>query len=372
LGEADFSGLPTYSAMFLEEFKTKEMVVVNIIADPSDNNEKYEYKEIGAVHMYNCYLPSFLSVYKPSLEDKIVSILGEYRIDKIVMPDYLVEEYMERVDERVGFKNLGIKKVLFVHLLYTGLMNKFLHEPYFNDHLLGAMTYLGKNCHTEWKAIVTSDIIICNSQFTANEVIKYYGDCGLSNKTIYAVPLGTVKDKIPFQPQLEGNKWAYFGRLDSMKGLWYISKDMVLNKELYQENPPLIIGDGMLEMLFMKAHFFEGLVNYQGLKNKKELAALLKDVKYCIFPSIYEPYGLALNEAMAMGKICIISNDASGMHEQVSNIQENGIVFDFRKDSIVNFIKSNTMDLSTMPDKARASANNIKTHFKRLAKILFN
>jgi glycosyltransferase involved in cell wall biosynthesis len=374
LGEKDFSGLPTYSSMFLEKFKNKEAVIINIIADPDENIEQYKQRRYENLYIYDCYLPSFLSSYKPSLENKIIDIVSEFDIDKIIMPDYLLEEYIEAVDNRIGLKKNNIKKVLFVHLLYTGLMHRFLHEPYFDQHILSSMTYLGKNAHIEWRAVITSDIIICNSEFTMNELKKYYDDCNLSQKEIYAIPLGVFKDEIQFSPNLESKRWAYFGRLDSMKGLWYISKDMVLNKELYQENPPIVCGDGMLEMLFMKANFFEKLVDYRGLKNKTELAEVLKDVKYCVFPSIYEPWGLALTEALAMGKICIVSNYETGMLEQVKHL-DNAILFDFRNQSIINFINrfNNNefdIDLKNMSNRANETANDIDVHFDKLRSVL--
>lgn len=367
LGDNDFSGLPTYSAMFLREFHEKEMVVINIIADPKDNVTNIVSKRVGRYIRIDCYLPNFLTSYKPELENLINEVLNRYKITNVVQPDYLVEEYLERVNLR----EKGVKKTLFVHLLYNGLMNKFVKEPYFEDHIMSSMVYLGKNSHTEWKAVATSDIIICNSEFSKREVLKYFDNLDLSKKEIYALPLGVEKDDIPYYPNLKSKKWAYFGRLDTMKGLWYLSKDWVLNPEEYKANPPIIMGDGMLEMLFMKAQFNDKLVDYRGPTYKPELYEVLKDVKYCVFPSIYEPYGLALNEALAMGKICIISNDDSGMHEQVTEKYKNGIVFDFKRDSVVNFINHNKLDLKDIPKRARETANDVEDHFKELEKILF-
>lgn len=368
LGDNDFSGLPTYSAMFLREFKDQKMVVINIIADPKENITKIVPKMVDSYVMINCYLPNFLTSYKPELENLINEVLDKYEITNVVQPDYLVEAYLEKVK----LAERGIKKTLFVHLLYTGLMNKFIKEPYFEDHIMSSMVYLGKNAHTEWRAIATSDIIICNSLFTANEVVKYFDDIDLSKKEIYALPLGVEKDDIPYAPNMESNKWAYFGRLDTMKGLWYLSKDWVLHPDEYKENPPIIMGDGMLEMLFMKAQFTDNLVDYRGPTYKPYLYEILKDVKYCVFPSIYEPYGLALNEAMAMGKICIISNDRSGMHEQVSEHKNNGIVFDFRRHSVIEFINHNDLDLTNIPENARRTAREVNKHFIDLEKILFS
>jgi hypothetical protein len=370
----DNSGLPFYSQMFIDRFKDKEIVVINIIANPEEN--KFSSLETSGLgyKRFDCCVPNFLNQFSYQLFELIKSVIDKYDIKKVVIPDHLIEDYVEKIDLR----SKNIKKVLFIHLLYAGLTNVFMHEPYFNDHLASSMIYLGSVSHKEWKAIVTSDIIICNSKKTEADLRKYYSDCSLDTKEIYAIPLGINKNNVPFQPALESKKWAYFGRLDSMKGLWYISKDFVLNKELYQENPPIIMGDGMLEMLFMKAHFFEKIVDYRGLQNKASLYEILKDVKYCIFPSIYEPWGLALTEALAMGKICIISKYPSGMHEQVKTELENGFVFDFKNNSIVNFIKSlnNNAEVNNKMEKifvnnARKNAMDINVHFEQIEKILF-
>jgi len=367
LGENDNSGLPTYSAMFLDYFKNKEMVVINIIADPVEKKVTYNAYQVDNYIKIDAYLPNFLTNYKPELEQLIKNVIEKYDIDIILQADYLTEEYLENID----IKRYGIKKALFIHLLYAGLMNKFVQEPYFEDHIMSSMVYLGKNAHTEWKAIVTSDVIICNSLSTADDLRRYYPYVNFEQKELYATPLGVQKDKIPYAPNLESNKWAYFGRLDTMKGLWYLSKDWVLNPDEYKKNPPIICGDGMLEMLFMKAHFTDGLVDYRGNQDKESLYEILKDVKYCVFPSIYEPYGLALNEAMSMGKICIVSNDVTGMREQVDNFGNNGIIFDFRNDSIVNFVNNNNLDLSSMPENAHNTARDINKHFEQIENILF-
>jgi len=56
---------------------------------------------------------------------------------------------------------------------------------------------------------------------------------------------------------------------------------------------------------------------------KKELLS----AELVLFPSLYEPYGLALNEAMAMGCLCVAHRNNSGHEEQIKH-NENGFLID--------------------------------------------
>jgi glycosyltransferase involved in cell wall biosynthesis len=368
MGEDDFSGLPTYSKMFLDHHKG-DAIVINVIANPNCKYAIGQRTDIEDYIWYDCFCPEFLSSFYPQLENLLLDLLEQHEVSKIILPDYLLQKYTENLP----LKEKGIEKVLFVHLLYRGMLDRFMKEPYFLEHLQTGMTYLTTVAWNEWKAVVTSDTIICNSEFTASDLKHFYWDAHLDSKQIHTLPLGVHKDHIPYQPANDRTQWAYFGRLETQKGLWYILKDISINTEKYQKRPITICGDGTLEVPFMKGDFYgDGVCRFYGLLPKEKLYTILADVKYCIFPSIYEPWGLALTEAMAMGKICIVQPVNSGLTEQIQH-GLNGLYFDFQNNSIIeylDYLDSQDIEWERISQNARETARNMSDHLEQLMKVL--
>lgn len=364
--KVDGSGLPTYCEQFCDFASEKypgKYIHVNVIIDAS-----YQYslnkRQRGESIVFDIVLPNFMTMYYRELEVLLANILDNNPITHLILPDYLAQEYTENINLR----ERGIKKILFIHLLNRGMMDAYTKQPYFAQ-LKSGMEYLSNNAFLEWKAVKTSDIIIVNSKFTEEDLRRFYWDCNLEDKQIVTTPLGVDLGSIPKYPTYEGNSWAYFGRLVVQKGIYYIMKDISLHKEMYKNNPLKIMGEGDFDATFSKGHILDGTVTYYGPLEKDRLWEELKDVKYCIFPSIYEPYGLALNEAMAMGKLCIISNRPSGMMEQVIS-GVNGISFDFNE-SIIEYIENRNTDKDkSIIQNAMNSARSIDEHFIDLEEIL--
>jgi glycosyltransferase involved in cell wall biosynthesis len=366
IGVDDGSGLPTYSESFMRNYKDKGISVINIIYDRHQDYRIEEREWQGKIWI-NCYLPRFLESFYADLPNLIIDVIERDNITMIIEPDYLMENYLEKC----GLKQRGIKKILFVHLLYRGLMDCFTKEPYFQSHISTGMDYLATIAFLEWKAVMTCDTIICNSQFTRDQVERFYYDCNLQDKEIITAPLGIDVESVPYLPATDSGKWAYFGRLETQKGMVWLEKDFKLNPDSYLANPLLVCGAGSQDGKYMAAHMFDGFVDYRGNLKKEELWLVLCNVKYCIFPSIYEPWGLALTEALAMGKICIISHKASGMLEQVEHM-DNGLIFNFQKRSIVKYIElleGSDIDFDKMAARARQTSRTEKVHFEIIDNI---
>ena len=72
-----------------------------------------------------------------------------------------------------------------------------------------------------------------------------------------------------------------------------------------------------------------------------DLISELAQFDFILCPSIYEPYGLALTEALMLGKICICHDNQSGHNEQVEHMR-NGFIIDMKKSDWVDRIKEIT------------------------------
>ena len=100
--------------------------------------------------------------------------------------------------------------------------------------------------------------------------------------------------------------------------------------ETQPRNPPylVIVGDGE-ERVRLEAFCLEaGLkdVRFSGFQNQSILPQYFRLADIFVLPSRHEPWGLIVNEAMAAGCACIVSDDV-GSHTDLITDGLNGFVF---------------------------------------------
>lgn len=72
--------------------------------------------------------------------------------------------------------------------------------------------------------------------------------------------------------------------------------------------------------------------------NDRVLTDEMSRARACLFPSLYEPWGLALTEAMAHGKLVIANRNLSGHEEQIDD-GVNGFLRDFGRADLVEEVQ---------------------------------
>lgn len=356
------AGLSVYTRQFINEYQDKG-VVLNIRSRQEENNKLERYFIKDKV-IYDYDVKNFNIITKHDNIKKVIELLvleaHKNEIKMIVFPDFIVGPY---IDFNL-YKKLNIKTVMMVHLLYRGFLFNILDSDEFID---SEMNLTNLASWAEGKVIRNSDYIVCNSKYTKRMINKYYPE--IKKDIIYTYPLGIDKKKFSFSPKLDNNKILYFGRLCPQKGIQHVLNEVYKNKEYYQKNP-INICTGMgyqeyIDLLIKKSYFNEG-IKYLGNKTHDEVLEIIKEYKYCIFPSIYEPYCLALNEALAMGKVCIVNSQFdSGMLDQIDD--KCAIKLDFSKESLSDFLKKNEKtNWSNLVKRARDKANSLNNHFINL------
>jgi glycosyltransferase involved in cell wall biosynthesis len=113
----------------------------------------------------------------------------------------------------------------------------------------------------------------------------------------------------------------FVGRLEPVKGIKELFSAMPLILAEYERVKLLVVGKGSLET------WARGEVQKQGNirlvtdfldAEEKRLHYALSDL--CVFPSLYEPFGIVALEAAAMGKPCVVgASGTSGLAEIVQN-----------------------------------------------------
>ena len=213
------------------------------------------------------------------------------------------------------FQLKNTKRVLTVH--------DFIHERYPQMFDQAHITVKAKRA-----AVIRSDHVICISESTQRDLIKF---CGISKEKTSVIYLGVdkvfnQKDKFP-NPYLnkKGKPYLlYVGSRAGYKNFNGFLSAFANSIKLRNDFNIVCFGGGDIsdtELNFAKQNGISQnqLLQYGG--SDKLLAQLYRDASAFIYPSLYEGFGLPPLEAMACS--CpVISSNTSSMPEVISDAGE--------------------------------------------------
>lgn len=132
------------------------------------------------------------------------------------------------------------------------------------------------------------------------------------------------RDRIRSQIGVHGVTFIYVGRLWSGKGLNILLKAYELlqkKRGIECEVSLLIVGDGVQEPELRKRVTERGLKNvvFAGFKQKQELPHYYCAADVFVFPTLGDPYGMVVDEAMASSLPVISTLEAGEIHERVDD-----------------------------------------------------
>ena len=355
-------GLPMYLSYFDKFMKEMGHTVLHIqliVNWIEKDNGKVEVTQSPAGNrVINVYSPflfdnSKSDVYKyTKLVGVVDRALSEFKPDLVFTHDWMDIPVLAMFKKKVPI-------IYFAHLFNIGL-SKVLNTN-LSDLMVQSET-LGLNR--------IADRIICNSESEMNDISEIFPD---TTPVSYWVHLGVDKDKYEYSPALDSNIILYLGRLDPQKGINFFLDSVGINKEELKRLglKVYVAGDGFFFPQVARMDY-NGDIKYLGQLRGDDKLKIMKEAKYMVFPSVYEPYGLSLNEGLSMGKICVATN-VGGHKEQIKN-NKNGFLVNKPEDIIKKIIKIedsvNNRKLGKISKTARETANDIKEHFKVLWGLL--
>lgn len=180
-----------------------------------------------------------------------------------------------------------------------------------------------------------NNIVVCNSQFTANEYKKCY------NKKVHAIIYPPININI-IKEGVRKDKESYFlsvGRLSKFKNV-----DMLIDAfgEIHSMIPEyslVIAGNGEEEENLKKIVAKKNLtkkIKFLGKVSDKELTELYKKARITIICSKNEPFGLVPVESMAHGTP-VIAHKSGGPMETILN-NKTGFLFE-NKNELAEYMK---------------------------------
>lgn len=301
--------------------KKRDAALFIFSEDSSDLSKENEGKNIFVFHTPISDLFYGRSDDSSPIYQKVENIIAALKA-KRVLCDYLTFQF---------FKKTNIRPIADIHYLIRA-SNRILHIPR-SKKIKEAASYFLKYDDVFKRAILLkekqekrfleeSEFIIVNSASTKSDVEKYYG----LNKEIKIVNvancLNLSKDKNsgPFPMK---RRILYHGRFNSIKGI-----DLLIDLDEKLPIPLTLLGANKVFMDLSKDLNLKNISILPWVDNVQEV---LDDHFFHIFPSFYEPWGLALTKSLNKGAICICNSVAGGHLEQVKN-GENGFLVNFSRE----------------------------------------
>ncbi len=258
------------------------------------------------------------------IASKVAEVLSSYREITWVVGDNFTLPY---------FNLYGVKIVYDIHSLSLPLHHeleknkKYLRLDELTKFPMSNVIRLDKAiyCRHEFSWLKKSSAYICNSSNTENYLLTYYAKaCADKKKFIVPVTSEITKKKTKYLQK--DYPFYIFSRWHPVKGYHLV---------LFDSWAPLSLTiRGCSKSAFLEESFGKlSKNNISFLKWSDDNSNLVKELQsseVVIFPAIYEPYGLALQEAMSLGCLCVAHKNNSGHEEQLID-GENGFLIDMER-----------------------------------------
>ncbi|HBN5340578.1 glycosyltransferase family 4 protein [Enterobacter cloacae] len=156
------------------------------------------------------------------------------------------------------------------------------------------------------RAINNSDLVICVSHNTANDLLKF---CPISEKKIRVVHNGVSEKYYPIDNITKTNEVLFVGARDGYKNFSMAVDALSLSPSLVLS----IVGGGKLtsEEIALLESKIPGRYEHLGRVSDEELNGIYNRVYCLLYPSLYEGFGIPVIEAMRCGCVVIAVNVSS-------------------------------------------------------------
>ena len=118
------------------------------------------------------------------------------------------------------------------------------------------------------------------------------------------------KSKNPFN-------FIFVGRIVEQKNIRVLIDSFISVSKKHSNARLIIVGDGNLLQSFQNEFAHIEKIIFSGAKFDKDLMEIYKKAHVLVLPSLYEPWGLVVNEALSAGLPVIVSEQVGASHDLV-------------------------------------------------------
>ena len=155
------------------------------------------------------------------------------------------------------------------------------------------------------------------------DLFRYYG---MNEDRIFLMPMMVNNNKF-YQNKINNSlsfNFLYVGRLVKSKNVEFLLRTF---KKFFSNKDAVlrIVGSGYLDNYLRKEYASDRII-FVGKKIGKELICEYQNASVLVCPSIFEPWGLVVNEALSSGTPVIASKHVGASYDLIYN-KETGIIF---------------------------------------------
>lgn len=175
------------------------------------------------------------------------------------------------------------------------------------------------------KSIKRADYIITDSEFSKQEILKYYNIpadkikvvyCGVDFRRFQPLKSKELLNAVKEKYKIDRDYFLYLGTLEPRKNLVRLVQAYAKAKQERTEFPCLVLAGGkgwMYEEIFntVKELGLEQDVIFTGYVADEDVSLLMGGALTFCFPSVYEGFGMPVLEAMACGTPVLTSKKSS-------------------------------------------------------------
>lgn len=213
-----------------------------------------------------------------------------------------------------------------------------------------------------------------------NSIFNYFFTYGSSSKKYLSNNLNVDESKVFIRGnfshlQLEENvstdfsarenRILYVGRFSEEKNILTLINAFIEYLKIKPSNYKLtLIGSGLLKQKlieYVNASGFRSHFEFVDYKNSEELIPYYLNSKLFVLPSITEPWGQVINEAMHFGLAIVISKNC-GSAEDLSNTDNSRKFNPYKQQELTNIFRDLLDDDTLLSKMGKASLNIIKAN----------
>jgi glycosyltransferase involved in cell wall biosynthesis len=238
--------------------------------------------------------------------------------------DIVICDFFLNIDSEVSSKNKSLFKVLF----WGGIATDFALGV-INNEISNYSGLMQSNCSDRYR------VWINKLSRDNGSILLNYDKCIFTSKISsdtfvhprkYIVGFGCDKNLGIIRKKFNKNsfKCLFVGRVDCVKGVQYLLD--TVSKIPYKLELSIVGEDFVDIKTHIQKYNLEQKISYLGVKESLELGRIYLDHDLFLFPSLFDGYGMVINEALSYGLPCIVSKSV-GASNLIINF-ENGIVLD--------------------------------------------